>query len=69
MLPIKTDLIKRLRNGDTIREYFMGDMKISFTDFTDIIVPNSDIKEPVAFISPKRKKTIKRIRTTNLQKK
>src|SRR6185437_1999094 len=34
----KADLVKRLRNGDTIRNYFMGGMKLSFNDFTDVQV-------------------------------
>ncbi|HTB32535.1 MAG TPA: hypothetical protein VK808_10940, partial [Bacteroidia bacterium] len=38
----KAELVRRLRHGDTIRNCFMGDMKLSFTDFTDVAVAVRD---------------------------
>ncbi len=38
----KAELVRRLRHGDTIRNCFMGDMKLSFTDFTDVAVTAPD---------------------------
>jgi len=51
----KTELIKRVRNGDTIRECFMGDMRLSFNDFTDVQVTVNEAA-PVVFKSQKSKK-------------
>ena len=34
-LATKADLVKMLRKGDTISNYFLGDLKLSFSDFTD----------------------------------
>ncbi len=33
----KYELVKNLRDGDTIEGYFMADMKLSFSDFTDVV--------------------------------
>ena len=33
----KSQLIKMMRNGDTIQNYFFGNIKLSFTDFTDSV--------------------------------
>ncbi len=51
----KTELVKRLRNGDTVHDCFMGDMKISFKDFTDVQVTAQEVAAPV-FKSQKKKK-------------
>lgn len=55
----KSELVKRMRNGDTIRDCFMVDMKISFSDFTDIQVnaPVAAAPPPVAFSRQKIKST------------
>ncbi len=45
----KFELVKRLRNGDTIHECFMGDMKLSFKDFTDVQVTT---EEPAPIPAP-----------------
>jgi hypothetical protein len=52
----KADLVKRLRNGDTIRNYFMADMALSFTDFTDVLVTIPEAPEPTVYVSQKNKK-------------
>jgi hypothetical protein len=36
-LDSKSQLIKMMRNGDTIQNYFFGNIKLSFTDFTDSV--------------------------------
>ncbi len=51
----KAELVKKLRNGDTIRGYFMADMRLSFTDFTDVLVPEPEIKPAPVFVSEKSK--------------
>jgi len=33
----KSQLIKMMRDGDTIQDYFFGNIKLSFTDFTDSV--------------------------------
>jgi hypothetical protein len=55
----KTELVKKLRNGDTIRDYFMGDMKISFNDFTDVQVTVPENPEPTVY-KPIRNKADKK---------
>src|SRR5579885_764959 len=45
----KAALVKRLRNGDTIRNYFMADMRLSFNDFTDVRV---NVTEPTTAYIP-----------------
>jgi hypothetical protein len=51
----KAELVKRLRHGDTIRNCFMGDMKISFSDFTDVPVTVPDTT-PIKYIPTRDRK-------------
>lgn len=50
----KTELLKRLHKGDTIQNYFLVDMKISFTDFADIQVSPAVVVKPLVFKSEKK---------------
>lgn len=51
----KNELVRRLRKGDTIRDCFMGDMELSFTDFTDVQV-NAPAPPPAPVYKSERKK-------------
>ena len=52
----KAALVKHLRNGDTIHNYFMADMKLSFNDFTDVQVNSPDKADTIAYKPQTEKK-------------
>ncbi|HTA26964.1 MAG TPA: hypothetical protein VK809_04205, partial [Bacteroidia bacterium] len=65
----KAELVKRLRNGDTIRNCFMADIKLSFSDFTDVQVMVADTAPQTPYKSQKKEKNTKGKHTEGTSKK
>jgi hypothetical protein len=52
----KSALVKKLRNGDTIKDCFLADMKLSFNDFTDVQVNVPEQNQATVYVPQKEKK-------------